>query len=105
MEGVTILDTIKDVPGWAGVVILTGIMVFILCGIAGLSVKDKKQRYAFFAFSILGVVAVIIAVITFSPEISYRVIVDDNVNMNEFFQKYEFIRREGLIYIVRLIEG
>ena len=104
MEGVTILDTIKDVPGWASVVILSGIMFFILFGIAGFSTKDKI-RYAFFAFSVLGVVAVIIAVITFSPEISYRVIVDDNVNMNEFFQKYEFIRREGLIYIVRLIEG
>ena len=82
MEGVTILDTIKDVPGWASVVILTGIMFFILFGVAGFSAKDKT-RYAFFVFSVLGVVAVIIAVITFSPEISYRVIVDDNVNMNK----------------------
>ena len=104
MEGVTILDTIKDLPGWASAVILIGIMLFIFCGIAGLSVKDKT-RYAFFAFSILGVVAIIITIFTFSPEISYRVIVDDNVNMNEFFQKYELIRREGLIYVVRLIEG
>lgn len=102
MEGVIILDTIKDLPGWASAVILTGIMLFMFCGIAGLSVKGKR-RYAFFAFSILGVVAVIIAIFTFSPEISYRVIVDDNVNMNEFFQKYELIRREGLIYVVRLI--
>lgn len=104
MEGVTILDTIKDLPGWASAVILIGIMVSMFCGIIGFSIKDKI-RYIFFAFSILGVVAIIIAIITFSPEISYRVIVDDNVNMNEFFQKYELIRREGLIYVVRLIEG
>lgn len=102
MEGVTILDTIKDLPGWASAVIIIGIMMFMLCGMAGFSAKDKI-RYAFFAFSVLGVVAIIIAIITFSPEISYRVIVDDNVNMNEFFQKYELIRREGLIYIVKLI--
>lgn len=104
MEGVTILDAIKDLPGWASAVILIGIMVSMFCGIIGFSIKDKI-RYIFFAFSILGVVAIIIAIITFSPEISYRVIVDDNVNMNEFFQKYELIRREGLIYVVRLIEG
>ena len=35
--------------------------------------------------------------------ITYRVLVDDTVNMNEFFSKYELIRTEGLIYVVKLI--
>ena len=34
-------------------------------------------------------------------DITYRVLVDSNVNMNEFFSKYELIEREGLIYLVR----
>ena len=38
-------------------------------------------------------------------EITYRVLVDSNVNMNEFFSKYELIRTEGLIYVVREING
>ena len=49
MEGVTILDTIKDLPGWASAVILIGVMLFMFCGIVGFSIKDKT-RYAFFAF-------------------------------------------------------
>lgn len=36
-------------------------------------------------------------------EITYRVLVDDTVNMNEFFSKYELIRTEGLIYVVKPI--
>lgn len=36
-------------------------------------------------------------------EVTYRVLVDDTVNMNEFFSKYELIRTEGLIYVVREI--
>ena len=36
-------------------------------------------------------------------EITYRVLVDNTVNMNEFFSKYELIRTEGLIYVVKLI--
>ena len=36
-------------------------------------------------------------------DITYRVLVDSNVNMNEFFSKYELIRTEGLIYVVREI--
>lgn len=38
-------------------------------------------------------------------EITYRVLVDSNVNMNEFFSKYELIRTEGLIYVVREISS
>lgn len=37
-------------------------------------------------------------------DITYRVLVDSTVDMNEFFSKYELIRTEGLIYVVRLIE-
>ena len=36
-------------------------------------------------------------------ETTYRVLVDSNVNMNEFFSKYELIRTEGLIYVVKEI--
>ena len=38
-------------------------------------------------------------------EITYRVLVDSNVDMNEFFSKYELIRTEGLIYVVREISS
>lgn len=36
-------------------------------------------------------------------EITYRVLVDSTVDMNEFFSKYELIRTEGLIYVVKPI--
>lgn len=38
-------------------------------------------------------------------DITYRVLVDSSVDMNEFFSKYELIRTEGLIYVVREISG
>ena len=38
-------------------------------------------------------------------EVTYRVLVDDSVNMNTFFSKYELIRTEGLIYVVKEISG
>ena len=36
-------------------------------------------------------------------DITYRVLVDSSVDMNKFFSKYELIRTEGLIYVVREI--
>jgi len=36
-------------------------------------------------------------------EITYRVLVDSTVDINEFFSKYELIRTEGLIYVVKPI--
>lgn len=33
----------------------------------------------------------------------YQVIIDDSCNMNDFFEKYELIEKQGEIYVVREI--
>lgn len=109
MEGVTILDTIIDSyrPDWAILIGMLGGMIMIIIGITGPCVwtdVSKRTKIILLISSVISIVCVVVCLLT--PKISttyYRVIVDNTVNMNEFFQTYELVRTEGLIYVVKLI--
>ena len=109
MEGVTILDTIINSyrPDWAILIGVLGAIIIIIIGSASpyiLTDISKRAKVILLISSVISIACVVVCFLT--PKISttyYRVIVDNTVNMNEFFQTYEFIRTEGLIYVVKLI--
>ena len=110
MDGVTILQVIETTsrPDWVAGVLL-------ICGLAGLLFAIGSGVSFSVYESTAGIICLIIAIVFIAliiivlqavpkvPETTYRVLVDDSVNMNEFFQTYELIRQEGLIYVVKLI--
>ena len=109
MEGVTILDTIINSyrPDWA---ILIGILSAIIMIAIGITSPcywtdiSKRTKIILLIGSVISIICMVVFFLT--PKISttyYRVIVDNTVNMNEFFQTYKLIRTEGLIYVVELI--
>lgn len=109
MDGVTILQVIETAsrPDWVAGVIIICILAGVLFTICSIVSFDAYESTA-------GIICLIIAVISIAliflllrvpkiPETTYRVLVDNTVDMNEFFSKYELIRIEGLIYVVKLI--
>ena len=110
MDGVTILQVIEHSarPEWAeDLIALVGIIgaVAFIFSIIIIFVGEFKP---FIIGTIVGMICVVILIAIIKntekvTDITYRVLVDSNVNMNEFFSKYELIRTEGLIYVVREI--
>lgn len=107
MTGITILNTITETT-WADI---TGI-IFIACMAIGLlasliallSVEDYfKATPYIISFSVFCfIVALIIGI--FGPKreyTTYQVLIDDNVSMNEFYDKYEIINKQGEIYLIK----
>ena len=111
MDGVTILQVITNtyLPDWAEALqllaLIIGAGVFIF-SIVTACVKEYK-----IAVILAGITLICVLIILYTSglpkvtDITYRVLVDSNVDMNEFFSKYELIRTEGLIYVVREISG
>ena len=115
MEGVTILQVITNtyLVDWALFTIIGGLVLAFSLALFlffPLSVEyGIKNKYTIISLSVV-ILCIMVAIFTglFAPEttdITYRVLVDSNVDMNEFFSKYELIRTEGLIYVVMEIGG
>lgn len=113
MDGVTILQVIEKAsrrPEWAeDVIALVGVIGFIAFLFSIIIILTGEFKPFIISF-IIGIICVVILVTIIKnteevTDITYRVLVDDTVNMNEFFSKYELIRTEGLIYVVREISG
>ena len=110
MDGVTILQVIETAsrPEW-----VTGIVV--ICACAGLLFSivaistfcDYQTKVGIVLLTIaiicLAILIALLILVPKIPETTYKVLVDDTVNMNEFFSTYELIDQEGLIYVVKLI--
>jgi len=111
MDGVTILQVIEcsaRQPEWAEdlivLVVITGFISFIFSIIMILLGEVKPFIISFIIVIIcVGILVVIIRNTEEVTDITYRVLVDSTVDMNEFFSKYELIRTEGLIYVVKPI--
>ena len=109
MEGVTILDTITNSyrPDWAVFIGILGAIIMIVIGITSpccWTDISKRTKIILLISSVISIICIVVCFLTpKNPVTYYRVIVDNTVNMNEFFQTYELIRTEGLIYVVKLI--
>lgn len=110
MDGVTILQVIETTsrPDWvAGVLLICVVaeLLFVICSIASFSAYESKAGIICLIIAVIFIVLIILLLqaVPKIPETTYRVLVDDSVNMNEFFQTYKLIRQEGLIYVVQPI--
>ena len=110
MDGVTILQVIEKayLPDWTVAIILACVFIGIMLAITTILLCIDHSTSAFITLG-LTLVCIIVAIFMFQvpkiTDINYRVLVDNTVDMNEFFSKYELIRTEGLIYVVREISG
>ena len=111
MDGVTILQVITNthLPDWAEALQVLAIIVGVgalIFSIVTAYVGEYTGAAICFRVTIICVLAILyIGGLSEVTDVTYRVLVDDTVNMNEFFSKYELIRTEGLIYVVREIGG
>ena len=111
MEGVRILaqtpvyETVYSWGwSWAGfafgivAVVLLAFMIFLMHN------GEIEGLFLFIFVGFLGLVSVYIFSTGNSKEVysheEYKVIIDDSVSLNDFYEKYEVISREGEIYTV-----
>ena len=110
MDGVTILQVIEHSarPTWAEAIIMIAGIIGAIAFIVSLFLIISSEFKPFIIFFIIGIICIVILKIVIGnteevTDITYRVLVDSTVDMNEFFSKYELIRTEGLIYVVKSI--
>ena len=115
MNGVEILSTTEVVAAYAhntnavGIGVIATIVIMIIIGaFVAWHECDGSFVILFLLFGIVisALVAVIISSATSYPaayETHYKVTINDEVSLNEFYEKYEIIEQEGKIYIVREI--
>lgn len=109
MQGVTILNEFQAVVGhqfgWnaAGVIFLIMLIVSAIAWFA-LLISDEIPfmmiSLLLVMFSLVGFLANTVDSVP-AYETQYQVIVDDTCDMNEFFEYYDLIERQGEIYVVR----
>lgn len=108
MEGVKILNEIS--PMTAGVWVSIGYFVFIGVGfliwiLVGSDI-DKKGKFILILIDLLPFLfATILFFSEYKSPMKYEVIIDDNVKLTEFEEKYEIVERRGNIYVVEECEN
>ena len=113
MTGVEILTTEEVATEFAsnkGVSVFVFIAIVIICATFGYFMMDDCNKSVGIAIGcslgvFLGLIGMIIA-LTATEEIvdyetQYKVTISDEVQLNEFNEKYEIIEQDGKIYTVR----
>ena len=113
MSGVEILSVIEEPillfnEEAFGITFFITLVVFFFIG-SYMAITESEWIY-FIAIPILGIIAGVVfglmagelfAQITDEVEISYKVMVSEEVSLNDFMKKYEIIDQEGKIYTVK----
>ena len=108
MEGVNILSQQNIyntyLPEWC---IAAGLILTLISAVLVI-VSIVNESWVGFAFAFIGIIAGIVigscggsynkASINY---VEYKVTIDDDVSMNEFYEHYEVLDQEGKIFIVR----
>ena len=113
MSGVEILSVIEEPillfnEEASGITFFITLVVFFFIG-SYMAITESEWIY-FIVIPILGIIAGVVfglmagglfAQITDEVEISYKVIISEEVSLNDFMEKYEIIDQEGKIYTVK----
>lgn len=113
MSGVEILSIIEEPillfnEEAFGITLFISVVIFFFIG-SYMAITESEWIY-FIAIPLLGVIAGVVfglmagglfAQITDEVEISYKVMVSEEVSLNDFMEKYEIIDQEGKIYTVK----
>ena len=105
MEGVRILNEISPISVSIGV-----LLVLFVLGIVSLFVViiifDKGERVEPILISLIPIViSIILFFLQYTSPMRYEAIIDDNVKISEFEEKYKIIERRGDIYVIEEIEN
>lgn len=106
MEGVRILNEIS--PMSAGIWFSIGLFVAIgiLSLFMGIHVSDKGERVVPILFSLIPIIiSIIIFFLQYTSPMRYEAIIDDNVKISEFEEKYKIIEKRGDIYVIEEIKS
>ena len=112
IEGVTVLsqEAIKESPQWMTAILVIGLLVIVLGFVVmffgtlceDFRMVDKGIVMIFVTVALLLVLAVMIVVIEVpTGRHEYKVIIDDNANFKEIYNRYNIISKEGQIYIIQ----
>lgn len=108
MEGVTILATEQVVSSstfnwWVFVIAFVAIALFAL--LLGYVYDMLDEVLLYVLFGVFGVIVCVIGGFAFgiptAYETQYKVTVASDVSMSEFYEHYEVIEQEGLIFTVK----
>lgn len=105
MEGVRILNEISPISVSIGI-----ILVLFVLGIVSLifviSFFDKGDRFEPILVSLIPVViSISLFFVQYTSPMRYEAIIDDNVKLSEFEEKYKIIEKRGDIYVIEEIES
>jgi hypothetical protein len=107
MTGVEILSSTifykTILPEWVFIITFVGIFCFFVSTLFCLLEGKKLLTVIFLIMTIISIILTTLTT-TFSDtidHIKYKVIIEDSVSMNEFYEYYEVIEQEGKIFTVR----
>ena len=89
---------------WIAIIIT---IIFVIAGVISImyGINEYEERAIGFGIVIIGI-AIIITVFTLAHEVNktypqYQVTITEQTNMKEFYEKYDIINQEGLIFTIR----
>lgn len=108
MDGITVLSEIVRNPPIYNQLRVFFILIALVCVCAIITVCTKEKRRKWYDF-IIGIVCGGLALVclfgifnSLRPnETLQRIITSDEVRLNEFYENYEIIEREGATFLVR----
>lgn len=107
MTGVEILATGKGATSFEpNSAVFLSVLAFCIIGGVVIGSKDKECGFGALVGLFIGLCAGLLAAVVIGiTEIeyypTYKVIVSDEVSMNEFTNRYEILKQEGKIYTVK----
>lgn len=103
MSGIEILNSIEmtTLPAWANIIIILSILICLLFLLIGEG--DNEAQCILVILSILAIFIIILIspIISIPDGTKYQVLIDEEVNLVEFNEKYEILGVEGKIYTIK----
>ena len=103
MPGIEILNSVEitTIPAWAGIIFILSVLICLMF----LFIGDADNTAQCLLTILSGCTA--LAIILILPAISipngtkYQVLINEEVNLVEFYENYEIVRQEGKIYTIK----
>ena len=111
MDGVKVLDVVEIMDNtinwfWFGIVVVCLMAGFVaLCTVLATKQNDKTWYLMLILFAVLSIaVGLIVGLATgdqYVKEFHYKVLLEENVDMQSFLDTYEIIEQEGQILTIK----
>lgn len=111
IDGITILQTFTETSytwGWSWWLTIP-ILVIVMCGTLMVFVATSQKPngtiiwICFICIVLSGIISLGMAKnqTALPIEYTYQVLLDENINMKEFAQRYEILEQQGITYIIK----